>query len=545
MKLKYTLRVFPVIAMVLLASCEDSSFLAEPPYSFTSPENFYKTESDLKIALVGCYSTINTKSVPGASVPDGTYDRGLLYMLQGVDELLPNTTDYSGDFVRLSYLPSHTYLSNFWAAYFAGINRCNLLIEKAAGVDMNEMVKEQIISEARFLRAFFYYHLASCFGGVPVTTSSVPDNSAPRDNLETVYSLIIEDLEHAYNTLNNRAINTGGANKWTAGGYLGVVYNYLASCKRYSVGESLNFELNSFNWVDANEMSQNAKIVLKDVVENSDYVLVEREKYSHLFRESTKSEQYREVLFMAENSNTISNAYTELVHFPIPNGNRNLYGGGYGRLRPTRELYLSYDENDIRRDHNITGQYSSTSPKTETVDGVSYYVPDPIGPISTKINWCTGKFRMQAPEDKVIPNHATAINYPLLRYADVLLQYAEALYFTGDETEPRKILSTIRERALNPESNVSSLNDAYYKDDFIEELLDERKRELCFETKRRIDLIRFDKLEEAILSIDPTAGNLNEQVLEVRYNYQYNKIWFPIPLTQIDLNGNLRPNPEY
>lgn len=543
MKLKYTLRILPVIAAVLLVSCEDSSFLSEPPYSFTSPENFYKTESDLKIALVGCYSTINTKSVPGAYVPDGTYDRGLLYMLQGIDELLPNTTDYSGDFVRLSYLPSHTYLSDFWAAYFAGINRCNLLIEKTADVDMDAKVKEQIIAEARFLRAFFYWHLASCFGGVPVTTSSVPDNSAPRDNLETVYSLIIEDLDHAYNTLNNRAINTGGANKWTAGGYLGVVYNYLASCKRYGVGELLNFELNSFSWVDANEMSQKAKIVLGDVVENSDYDLVEREKYSHLFRESTKSDQYREVLFTAENSNTISNAYTELVHFPIPNGNRNLYGGGYGRLRPTRELYLSYDENDIRRDHNITGQYSSTAPKTETVDGASYYVPDPIGPVSTKINWCTGKFRMQAPEDKVIPNHATAINYPLLRYADVLLQYAEALYFTGDEIEPRGILSTIRERVTNPEVNVSSLNGAYYKDDFIEELLDERRRELCFETKRRIDLIRFDKLEEAILSIDPTAGNLNEQVIEVRYNYQYNKIWFPIPLTQIDVNGNLRPNP--
>src|SRR5690606_5525236 len=204
----------------LLFSCENSAFLAEPPYSFTSPENFYKNESDLKMALVGCYSTINTKTVPGDYVPDGTYDRGLLYMLQGGDEEVTNTTDQSGDFARLSYLPTHPYLSDFWAAYFAGINRCNLLIEKAADVDMDSAIKEQIIAEARFLRAFFYWHLTSSFGGVPVTTSSVPDNGAPRDDLQTVFSLILEDLEHAYNTLNITSINVGGANKWTAAGYL-------------------------------------------------------------------------------------------------------------------------------------------------------------------------------------------------------------------------------------------------------------------------------------------------------------------------------------
>lgn len=545
MKRFYKLYILLLCVGIFFISCENSSFLGEPPYSFTSPENFYKTESDLKIALVGCYSTINTKNVPGAFVPDGTYDRGLLYMLQGIDEMLPNSTDESADFVRFSYLPSNTHISAHWAAYFAGISRCNLLLEKAPEVEMNADVRTKIMGEARFLRAFFYYHLAINFGGVPITTNSVPQNDAPRDNLQDVFSLIIDDLEFAYETLSEISVYTGGANKWAAAGYLGVVYNYLASSKRYNVGQSLNFELNSFDWVNADEMSQKAVLVLNDVVENSDYSLVDGDKYSWLFRESTKSEQYKECLFMAENSNAISNAYTELVHFPIPNGNRNLYGGGYGRLRPTRELYLSYDDADIRRDHNITGQYSSTAPVKEMVDGASYYVPDPIGPISTRLNWCTGKFRMQDPNDKVIPNHATAINYPLLRYADVLLQYAEALYFTGSESVARSYLTTIRERVLEPGVEIEVLEDAYRKSDFVEELLDERRRELCFETKRRVDLIRFNKLEEALFSIDPDGGNLNAQVLEPRYNYEYFKIWLPIPQTQIDVNQSLVQNPEY
>lgn len=545
MKRFYKLYILLLCVGIFFISCENSSFLGEPPYSFTSPENFYKTESDLKIALVGCYSTINTKNVPGAFVPDGTYDRGLLYMLQGIDEMLPNSTDESADFVRFSYLPSNTHISAHWAAYFAGISRCNLLLEKAPEVEMNADVRTKIMGEARFLRAFFYYHLAINFGGVPITTNSVPQNDAPRDNLQDVFSLIIDDLEFAYETLSEISVYTGGANKWAAAGYLGVVYNYLASSKRYNVGQSLNFELNSFDWVNADEMSQKAVLVLNDVVENSDYSLVDGDKYSWLFRESTKSEQYKECLFMAENSNAISNAYTELVHFPIPNGNRNLYGGGYGRLRPTRELYLSYNDADIRRDHNITGQYSSIAPTKEMVDGASYFVPDPIGPISTRLNWCTGKFRMQDPNDKVIPNHATAINYPLLRYADVLLQYAEALYFTGNETYARDYLKIIRERVIEPGIPIEVLEEAYHKQDFVEELLDERRRELCFETKRRVDLIRFNKLGEALLSIDPEGGNLNAQVLEARFNYEDFKIWLPIPQTQIDVNQNLIQNPGY
>src|SRR5690606_32375155 len=208
------LHILAVSLIFLLVSCEKSTFLAEPPYSFTSPENFYKTESDLKMALVGCYSTINTKNVPGAFVPDGTYDRGLLYILQGIDEMLPNSTDESTDFVRLSYVPTGTFMSAHWAAYFAGISRCNLLLEKTPGVEMSPPVRDKIMGEARFLRAFFYYHLATSFGGVPVTTSSVPESDAPRDNLEEVFSLIISDLEFAYNTLSETSIHTGGANKW-------------------------------------------------------------------------------------------------------------------------------------------------------------------------------------------------------------------------------------------------------------------------------------------------------------------------------------------
>ncbi|MEQ7801682.1 RagB/SusD family nutrient uptake outer membrane protein [Pedobacter sp. ASV1-7] len=527
-----------------ITSCENSKFLNEPPLSFTSPENFYKNEKDLKIALVGCYDAINTSSVPGASVGDGTYSRGLLFILgAGNDELLPNTSSELADFGRLSYLSSNSCLSQLWAAYYAGISRCNLLIEKAEAVNMDQLQKKQIIGEARFLRAFYYNHLATVFGGVPLSTNSEPNSTAPRKELKEVYELIIDDLNYAYTNLDQNSIYNGGANKWTAGGYLGTIYNYLASCKRYHVGQTLNFQLNDFSWVDELTMSKNAEDVLKDVVENSGYALVENAKYSHLFRESTKTEQYKECLFLAEASNTITDEYPEISNFPIPAGDRNIYGGGYGRLRPTRELYLSYHAGDIRRDHNITGSYTTASTK-ESVGGKNYYVP--VAPVTgSKINWCTGKFRCIDPKEKAILPSATQLNYPLLRFADILLHYAEALYFNGNETKARSYLNEIRNRVLKTGTNVTTLNTAYYKADFIEELLDERKRELCFETKRRIDLIRFNKLKEAIFSINLKAGNHNEFAADMQNNYEYFKIWMPLPETQLALNRSLIQNPGY
>jgi hypothetical protein len=535
------------IGLVLLlgmGSCEKSSFLNQPPLSFTNPESFFKTESDLKVALVGCYDPINTSNVPGAFVPDGTYSRGLLYILGGgTDEVVPNTSSELADFGRLSYLPSNSPLSALWAAYFAGINRCNLLIEKAEDVNMDATKKSHIIAETRFLRAFYYYHLTVCFGGVPFITSSIPAGNTPRQSVEKIYGLITEDLNFAYTTLTNNPTFIGGANKWTAGGYLGVVYNYLSSCKRFQVSESLAFPLNSFSWVNEIEMSQKAKTVLEDVVNNSGYVLLEKAKYSYLFRETTKADQYRECLFLAQSSSSITDEYPEISNFPIPNGDRNTYGGGYGRLRPTRELYNSFNANDDRRTQNITGAYSSASGK-EIINGATYYLPA-VANTASAINWCAGKFRCRDPKEKTIPASATSLNYPLLRYADILLQYAEAIYFNGDEATARTYFTEIRRRAVKTGINVGTLNLAYYKADFIEELLDERKRELCFETKRRIDLIRFNKLETALMSINPAASLLNAQARDMQTNYSYFKIWLPIPITQIDINPNLVQNPGY
>ena len=101
-----------------------------------------------------------------------------------------------------------------------------------------------------------------------------------------VYEQIISDLTYAYETLADRASEPGRADKWSAAGYLTKVFTYLASFKMNNVGEDLNFELNSFAWVEANAMYTRAKEVTDDIIANSGFKLTE--KYDYLFRETTE-----------------------------------------------------------------------------------------------------------------------------------------------------------------------------------------------------------------------------------------------------------------
>ena len=134
-----------------------------------------------------------------------------------------------------------------------------------------------------------------------------------------------------------------------------------------------------------------------------------------------------------------------------------------------------------------------------------------------------------------------------MRMAEVRLQYAEALYFTGDEPGARKQFDPVRERILADGASLEKLNEAYYRPDFVEELLEERGRELCYESKRKIDLIRFGKITETIEEL-PSEGGPNNVIVSIdllKDNWRNYKIWLPVPQLEIDLNPNLEQNAVY
>lgn len=607
---KYIIFSF-ALCLGILCSCEYAEFLDQKPVSQTSPENFYKNETELRMGLISCYEVINGHKIPGASfVQRGTYGQGLIYIMNAPSDDVVAATSSSDEGLEMewgNYIESTRCVRDFWKTFFVGISRCNTVLAFMNQAGLSGETKLQYEAEARFMRAFFYYHLAWNFGGVPIVTSYTSGGQEPRSSLQEVYDFILEDLRFAYQNLNTIGIlQTSSANKYTAAAYIGRVCNYLAACKRNNVGADLVAKqpLNDFSWVDADAMTKEALEALAFVVNNSPYVLID--DYKNLFRETTKAEQYKECLFLAEQPLSGAEGYWPLAFYlpsPVSNGSKtpSVYGG---RHVPTPRAFYMYHPQDIRRDHNFTGRLSDGSIE-EKVGEYTYYIPNPSktrvnvthlmvdddgNPVydpetgeqktyiveedhplydnpetqtylpTSGLQACPGKVRLTEFSQLQHTYQQHAFSYPLMRYADVLLMYAEALYFSGNESEARTQMDKVLKRASTSEENFQTLKKYYHRSDFLDELLESRERELIFEFSRKWDLIRFNKIDEAIASLNTekvvemegkvedkyltlsVGGALQLGLRSLTQNWQHHKIWLPISEEQMGVNHNLTQN---
>ena len=585
---------FLIIAIAVSAvSCAKADFLNQVPFSQTSPENYYKTQQQMEMALVSCYETINTHKIPGYSFCQrGSYAQGLLYIMNAPSDDVVAAQSSNDEGLEMewgNYVESTRCIRDFWKVFYAGINRCNIILQYIDGIEASPEIKTQFKAEARFMRAFFYYHLAWNFGGVPIVKSYASDGYEPRSALKDVYEFILADLDFARDNLADAGIlGNISANRFTADAYIGRICNYLASCKRYNVGADLVAEqpLNDFAWVDAAAMTTKAKNALKEVVEESHYILVN--DYTNLFRETTKSEQYKECLLLAESPLSGKEGYwPNSFYLPSPTSNGVLtpivYGG---RHIPTPRGFYMYHESDRRRDHNFTGRISDGY-STVLVDGYTYSYPNMQHKITVTdeithqqkevlhplyenerqtylpvsgIQLCAGKVRLAAMNEVQHTWQQSAFSFPLMRLADVYLMYAEALYFDGNEPDARVWMNKVLERAAIDDDNYTFLKTYYHRDDFIDELLESRERELVFEFSRKWDLIRFNRIDAAIASLNENKVVEREGIVDDRYlnfdstgylrigipnlkqNWQHHKIWLPISEEQMGVNQSLVQN---
>jgi len=535
--------LFIGILATSLYSCSD--YLDTQPYSKNTVDKLYTSASGAELGLTGCYSTLNASNIQGVTNGSFVVDMPMMFNA-GTDEVIksPGLTR-----LGLSEIAGHTYTSQNstlrenWFFLFAGVNRTNYLIENIDGIDMDETRKKEIKGEGHFLRGLYYFYLSLSYGALPLYESPNHSEDAQREPIEKVYELIVADLTIAYETLPEISSREGRANKWSAAGFLAKVYTYLGSCKNNNIGADLNFELNSFDWVDANNMYSNAKTITDDIISNSGLRLTE--EYNYLFRETTGSWQVEESLFALQGSKSASNGnYNLLLYWQVPTGGATTLGGGYGWLRPTGELFNKYDSLDLRKAHNLVQGYK-TSSSIENIEGNDYYIPEPLN-APTNNGYCVGKYRHRVPSTKTIPNKVWSDgDIILLRYADIILLNAEARFFTGDEAGARNKLREIRDRAAN-DGQLDIIEAAYYNSNFATELLESRSRELCFEGWRRFDLIRFGKMGEAInnLSIDVGRWNTATVINELQQNWEPYNIWYPIPKTDIELSP-IEQNPGY
>lgn len=500
---------------LLTTSCSD--FLDENPKSFLSPDNYYKTVDDINSGLNAVYRTPQERysrlwAAPcwfewGTDIAEIT-DKSTWAFHNEVARL-PSTFNSSSDLPR-----------DFWKHTYNHVKDANNLLKALPNIEVDETQKKRVEGQTRALRAFMYFDAVRIFGDVPLVLDATTDidylKSLPRTSSEEVYKAIIEDLEFAISVLPARWESASDHGRITSGGaaaFLAKVYLTMA-------GSPLK----------QTDKLENARKLLEDFVDNkkygSHYALLS--EYSLLFDEATgpAEEGVWIINFVRGPFGQGSEYQTEFSPLELyyASGLGLTYGGGWSNAIPTDRFYNSYNqEKDKRFKHTywnstaeIPEEYDALVPKDENGNPqhISFYRPH------------IKKFRERTPNDN---SEKSGLDHSVIRYADVLLMYAEVLNELGN-AKCYDYINQVRVRAgLDPISGMS-------KEDFREHLMLERAWELCFEGDRRFDLMRWG------VYITRTP-QWNPQVVG---NIQANKHEFwPIPSVERDINANLTQNPGY
>ena len=488
----------------LLAGCQ--KYLEKVPLDSINPTNFFKTEDDAVAAINGAYQPLQWPKLYNFQIwgTDIWAGNSIVGAGGGTDGIA--TQDVS-NFVTTS---ANEAALDLWRGPSPGILRCNLVLQKVPGMDISQGIKDRILGEAKFLRANYYFILVRGFGDVPLVTE-VPDqlNDAflkpSRTAKAQVYEQIIKDLTEAITLLppfqSYSGANIGRASKGAAAGMLAKVYltlgNYQKALELTEQVATLGYTLNE-NYTDN----------FNPLKKNTDESLFEVQYYGKANNAG-----------FFDNDNMASWVST----FTGPR-NSNLVAGAYGWNQPTAEFVNSYEAGDTRKDQTIL--YEGGPDFDDQKYKSSYSV--------TGFN-----LRKFLVPKSISPDYNTSpSNFPVLRYADVLLMQAEALNELGRTDEAQAAASDRnsggplnRVRARAGLANVAGLSQAALRT----KILDERRIELAFEGHRWFDLLRINNGQYAIDFLH-SIGKANASTKH---------LLLPIPQKEIDANPNLVQNPGY
>lgn len=527
-----------ILVAVSIISSSCSKFLDTAPTDTFSPEFYYNTEAQLNTSLIGVYDPLST---------DELYGNFILVSLDAcTDESFYARNNITTGPRVYNYDFSDVDIRNYWAVLYQGIERANMLIANIQKPKMDENKRQAILGQALFLRGYYHFMLVKDFGDVPLKitpTSSVDQVNYPRSAAKEVYAQVIKDMTEAESMLPSAtSIGTGSrVSKTVAQGILARVCLYAAG----------------FPVLDATKYAEALKWASK-VVASGEHSLAQtfnpiitNSAYSQIFINHVQDKyDVKESMWEAEFSGNLSDAYLEagrvgntngIQYTPSDNGSDTGYC--YGFISATQRLFNLYNSADLRRDWAIA-PYNHVA-----ATGARNYFS------STQIyNRNNGKWRRSyetlTPKNK----NWTPTNFPLLRYADVLLMLAEAEnQVNGPTAIAYDAINMVRRRGygvpVNIASSVADLPTGLSKQQFQQWIQDERSRELCFEAMRRNDLIRWGIFVTTMNSIGA------EIVATAPANFKYaglggnnvtsRHLYFPIPAAEMAVNKAMIQNPGW
>ena len=540
--------------------------LDEVPYDFYAPENVYTTAADAEAAIAGVYSDLNS------------YD----FMVKPYWEWLSEDNDLvAGASFALNNIGAGNYQGDYktprmYTGPYVMISRANSVLENVPQIDMDEVQKNRILGEAHFLRAWSYFVLVRLFGPVPLRTSSIKDiaeTNIPRAPIADVYQQIIDDLQQGETLMpyqgESGAGAPGHANKGAAQALLAKVYATIGSGalkgaqltvrggKDNAPHTYAKDVVAGYEGFDSRAYYQLAKDEAAKLITSGKYSLFPN--YMDLWKKANDNQV--EHIFMAQtlagniqHTNFVSNYFTS--------GDL----GGRGYLWLSTDFYRQFSPLDDRVQKDITHfwfeAYDTSQPLLRSYhyypreDSVKYHIVS----INTKAGeapklgdttYATYSNKAQilkyyVPGKSAAPNNPDgtpdAINYPLLRYADVLLVYAEAENeLNGNTADARKYYLQVRQRS-NP--SVTPAQDQLLNPAGLTQLemrsaiFAERGQEFYFESDRRYDLMRWG----VFLPVMNAIGVSNQNIIKTR---TAKNLLLPLPQNEVLSSPQIQQNPGW
>ncbi len=501
-----------IFCMVLGSGCDQDLLDVSNPNAATT-ETFWKSQDDAVKGTNSAYEPLTY---------DGMYTRfvHVAQDLRGEDGRGDSPWGAIADMGTFNQTSTSGGIPIMWDQMYQGIFRANQVITEVPNIEMDSDLQSRLIGEAKFLRAHYYFKLVKLFRNVPLILEPIsdPDNYfQPQADPQTVWDQIIQDLTDAQAALPETYSEDIGRATWGAAtAYLGKAYLFTQQ----------------FDAADTE---------FKKIIDSGLYELVPDPRWNGDLAHENNAESIFEIQFSTQAGGT------EIGWGGTPSptwGERQArsitfapVGYGWADTTPTQYLYDAFQSeqtvggNDDPRQHAT--MFYNTPEMTVYGDDFQTVYESQIDAGNNPIFW--RKYQRDTPGPET--DQGSGLNFRVMRYADVLLMYAETRNELGDQATAAQYIQMVRDRANMPDRETEFAG--YTQEQMRDQIAHERLLEFAGEGKRFDDIVRWGWLD------DPDKLEMLRQRDPEFDGYSDGREWLPIPQGELDANPNVQQNPGY